>query len=132
MLQRGRAGRRSGRHVRWRPRVPLQDLPGRDAAETDRVRPLLVGWWKSDLRVHRIDHGVDNRLLVGEVVVDRHRPDSQRGREPSDRERTHTDVVREEECALHNAVTVESRTFHGRRHADHLLTDSTKYDSLLS
>ena len=83
------------------PRVHQPDGPGVPAQRVARGGgpvahgrlPLGVRQGELDLAEHEIDHAVENLVLAGHVVVERHRLDVQPVREPAHRQRAHARLV---------------------------------------
>ena len=60
-----------------------------------------------DLAEDEVDHAIDDRFLVGDVVVDRHRLDVELGCELADGEALDADLVGEIDCAGETRARVE-------------------------
>src|SRR5262249_37428006 len=55
-----------------------QDLPGRDGPPPHGGSPVAVAGGQVDLAEHGVDHSVEEVPLASDVVVERHRLDSER------------------------------------------------------
>jgi len=75
--------------------VAAEDLAGGGAPVPHRSLPGQVLRWQVDLREHHVHDPVEDLLLAGHVVVDRHRLHAEGGGEAADRERLGPDLVRQ-------------------------------------
>jgi hypothetical protein len=81
---------------------------------------------QADLGEHPVDHGVEDLLLVGDVVVDRHRAHSQLAGDPADRHRPGPDPVGHLDGGIHDAVLVQA-CVGSSRHVAHMMRVSGRY-----
>ena len=120
VAQRRRPRRGSPLHHRRRPRVAAEDLAGGGAPVPHRSLPGQVLRWQVDLREHHVHDPVEDLLLAGHVVVDRHRLHAEGGGEAGhDQRRGEQQQQRPSAATAHaTAWTVTRRgPFRGTPHA---------------
>ena len=106
--QRRRPGRGPGLHQRDRPRVPPERLARRAHPAADLVAPRRrSGIGQLDLAEHEVDQPVEDLVLVGDVVVDRHRLDAELLGQRPDRQRRQAAGVGDGERAAHDPVPAQ-------------------------
>ncbi|GAA2797980.1 hypothetical protein GCM10020219_081430 [Nonomuraea dietziae] len=71
-------------------------------------RPVVaLGTGQLDRREHRVDHAVEDRVLVRYVVVERHRLHTQFLRHPSHRDRLHAAAIRDPDRGFQYEASAE-------------------------
>lgn len=91
--------------------MTVENLAGRHASRAHGFLPVEVGGRQVDLGEHHLDHPVDDLLLGGDVVVDRHRAHIEGGGQLADGERLDADLVGEVHRCLQNPLSGEGRSF---------------------
>ena len=92
-------------HQADRPAVAGQDVVDRDRAPTHRAPPIVAGDRHLDLGPDEVDDAVEELVLVGEVVVDRHRLDAELLAELAHAEGLEAALIGDSEGGLQDELT---------------------------
>src|SRR3954469_13688580 len=92
------------------PAMSRQNLTRRVGPRAHLRPPVPAGHGKLDLAEDDVDERGEDLVLVGDVVVDRHRLDAELLREGADRQRRQATCVGHGESALEHALPAQPRT----------------------
>ena len=102
-------------HLADRPAVPAERGARRDRALAQLGLPVAAGGGRLDLAEDEVDHPVEEVVLVGDVVVERHRLDAELLGELAHRQLLGAALVGQRDRGAQDALAAERRAPPGWR-----------------